>query len=90
MNEYSGNGTTTKKVNQTIKMRFTFLFIFLSHFVFAQFAPPAGQAGTTAMYKDSSDFIAWASFCVLQRGLQDISNVSGGYAAIGDSSKSIG
>jgi len=71
-------------------MRLSFLFLFLSHFAFAQFAPPVGQAGTTALYKDSSAFITWANFCVLQRGLQDISNSAGPRATVGDSSKAIG
>lgn len=71
-------------------MRSVFIFLFLTQFAFAQFAPPVGQPGTTAMYKDSSAFIAWADFCVVQRGLQDISNTSGPYANVGDSSKAIG
>src|ERR1700739_3119800 len=71
-------------------MRLLFLFLFLSQIIFEQFAPPAGQAGTTAMYKDSTAFIAWANFCVVQRGLQDISNPSGPKATVGDSSSAIG
>lgn len=71
-------------------MRLSFLFLILAQFVFAQFAPPVGQAGTTAIYKDSSAFIAWANFCVLQRGLQDISNSAGPKATVGDSSKATG
>jgi len=71
-------------------MRYFFCLCFLPLLSPAQFAPPAGQAGTTAIYKDSSVFVNWASFCVLTRGLQDISNTSGPYASIGDSSKAIG
>ncbi len=71
-------------------MKLSFLFLFLAQFVFSQFAPAVGQAGTTAMYKDSTAFIEWANFCVLQRGLQDISNLSGPKATVGDSSKAIG
>ncbi len=56
----------------------------------AQFAPPAGQTGSTAIYKDSSVFVAWASGCHIVRGYQDISNTSLGYASSGDSSMVIG
>jgi len=71
-------------------MRLAFLFLSLTQVVLAQFAPPVGQAGTSAMNKDSSAFIAWANFCLVQRGLQDISNSSGPLANVGDSSKAIG
>ena len=71
-------------------MRITFFFLFLTQFAFAQFAPPVGQVGTTAIYKDSSAFVAWTDFCLIQRGLQDISNSSSPYANVGDSSKAIG
>lgn len=56
----------------------------------AQFAPPAGQAGTTAMYKDSSAFVGWATGCSVKRGYQDISNQSMGYASTGDTSLALG
>lgn len=56
----------------------------------AQFAPPAGQTGTTAMHADSSTFIAWASSCTIIRGKQDISSDTSGYATVGDSSSAIG
>lgn len=36
------------------------------------FAPEVGQNGTTAIYKDSSAFVAWASSCTLLLGPQDI------------------
>jgi hypothetical protein len=56
----------------------------------AQFAPPVGQLGTTAMYKDSSAFVAWASSGKLVRGLQDISNSGLGYVNVGDSASAFG
>lgn len=49
----------------------------------AQFAPPVGQAGTTAMHKDSSAFIAWATNCTVVRGWQDISQTALGTATVG-------
>ncbi|HYG50922.1 MAG TPA: T9SS C-terminal target domain-containing protein, partial [Flavobacteriales bacterium] len=57
---------------------------------FAQFEPPAGQPGTSAMHKDSSAFIDWVTSCTVVRGLQDISNPGGGYASAGDSSQVFG
>jgi hypothetical protein len=70
-------------------MRFLFIVCFISQVATAQFAPPQGQVGSTAMYKDSSAFVAWASGCKITRGLQDISNTSSGYATVGDSSSAI-
>jgi hypothetical protein len=66
------------------------LFFFTMHVVIAQFAPPAGQPGTTAMYKDSSAFIGWATGSRIVRGYQDISDPSLGYTTIGDSTAAIG
>jgi len=57
---------------------------------FAQFAPGVGQAGTTAMFKDSSAFVGWATKCSITRGLQDISVGSGPYASVGDSTSAYG
>ncbi len=71
-------------------MRFTFLTCFISQLAIAQFAPPQGQFGSTAMYKDSTAFVAWATSCKITRGLQDISNISSGYASVGDSASPIG
>ncbi|MFI5141718.1 MAG: T9SS type A sorting domain-containing protein [Bacteroidia bacterium] len=70
-------------------MRFLLVICFISHVAIAQFAPSEGQAGSTAMYKDSSAFVAWASSCKITRGLQDISNTSSGYATVGDSSSGV-
>ena len=70
-------------------MRFLFLACFISHIAIAQFAPPQGQTGSTAMYKDSTAFVAWATSCKVTRGLQDISNASSSYASVGDSSSAL-
>ncbi len=58
--------------------------------LFAQFPGPVGTVGTTAIYKDSSIFTAWATDCSIQRGLMDISNFSLGLTNIGDSSMALG
>ena len=71
-------------------------FIFLSGLLLsglsssAQFAPGVGQPGTTAMFKDSSAFVGWATKCSITRGLQDISVSSGPYANVGDSTSAYG
>ena len=49
----------------------------------AQFAPPAGQEGTTAMHADSSAFVAWATGCVVEHGYINITNPSLGLTGPG-------
>ncbi len=71
-------------------MRRFFLFILFPVLAKAQFAPAAGQPGTSAIKKDSSIIVNWATGCKVVRGLQDISNLSSGLATVGDSSKAIG
>ena len=68
------------------------LFICFIGAVYAQspYAPQAGLAGSTAIHKDSSIFIAWANKCTLQRGLLNIADPSLGYASVGDSTSPIG
>ena len=56
----------------------------------AQFHPPVGVAGTSAMHKDSSAFVGWATQCIVQRGELDISNPPLGYASIGDGFSALG
>lgn len=57
---------------------------------FAQFAGPAGTSGSTAMYRDSSDFINWASSAQLELGLLDISNQFSGTVSSGDANSPTG
>jgi hypothetical protein len=66
---------------------FAKLIVFSS---FAQFPGPVGNPGTTAIYKDSSAFVAWAKQCHVTRGLEDISTPSLGVTTAGDSSMAIG
>ncbi len=64
---------------------------FMSSFAIAgPYAPAAGQAGSTAIYKDDSAFVAWASGCDVVRGLMDISDPSKGYASYGSADKALG
>ena len=52
----------------------------------AQFAPPAGQEGTTAISANSNVFVAWASNGVVERGPMDISEPELGEASFGTDS----
>lgn len=56
----------------------------------AQFAPAVGVPGTTAMHKDSSAFIGWATGCNVTRGWVKIDSVDGGYVSAGDSTMVLG
>ncbi|MCW5908855.1 MAG: T9SS type A sorting domain-containing protein [Chitinophagales bacterium] len=56
----------------------------------AQFAPAAGLHGSTALWKDSSIFIAWATGCTLQRGYMDIAQPDSGFASVGNVAAAIG
>lgn len=71
-------------------MKRFFLFLFLPATLAAQFAPAAGQPGSTAIKKDSSIIINWANACNVNRGLQDISNPGLGLTTVGENSNAIG
>jgi hypothetical protein len=71
-------------------MKRFFLFIIFPFLGKAQFAPAAGQPGTSAIKKDSTIIVNWATGCKVTRGLQDISNPNSGLASFGDSTKAIG
>lgn len=45
----------------------------------AQFAPPAGQPGTTAIARDSSIIIDWAKDCQVWRGFINIADTTASY-----------
>lgn len=56
----------------------------------AQFAPPVGELGSTALKSDSSIFVAWANFCIPSRGLMDISHEELGFASVGNNISVLG
>jgi len=69
------------------------LFVFLqfcSFVAFSQFPPAAGQPGTTAISKDSSVFISWATSCEIVRGAMDISQPELGNTWFGEPADAIG
>lgn len=64
----------------------TFIFLVSSFNVFAQgpYAPDANTLGTTAMHKDSSAFIDWASASIIQRGWRNIADTTLGITTTGN------
>ncbi len=82
----------SRKKMKFIELHFCFLglFYFLSFQLNAQFSGPAGTPNSIAIHKDSSIFCNWAKYCIVQRGLKDISNDSLGYADLGVDSNAVG
>lgn len=72
--------------------RITLLFLgwLCPTFVGAQFAPPAGQPGSTALHKDDSSFKGWIAAIEVTRGYQDIQQVDLGLADAGESNFATG
>jgi hypothetical protein len=54
--------------SRVILLHIILCFPLFSNSLFAQFPPPAGQPGSTAIHHDSSIFIDWADDCVVLRG----------------------
>ncbi|HRS53518.1 MAG TPA: T9SS type A sorting domain-containing protein [Bacteroidales bacterium] len=67
-----------------------FILILQTLNLLGQFHPPAGQPGTSAIYKDSNVFVSWAKVCVVNRGYVDISNPALGYVTSGHDSCATG
>ncbi|MCK4630415.1 MAG: T9SS type A sorting domain-containing protein [Bacteroidales bacterium] len=64
--------------------------LFLAEFVLGQYAPPAGEEGSTAIYMDSSVFTGWATDCYVIRGPMNASDPGAGPATYGAPSDAIG
>ena len=73
-----------------IKVILYILLLFFTKVVSAQYAPAAGLPGSTAIFKDSTCFVAWASGCTVHRGFQQIDSIAAGLASAGDSSMALG
>jgi hypothetical protein len=56
----------------------------------SQYAPPAGEPGSTAIHADSSIIVAWASACTIDRGPLDISQPSIGLTSYGQDTDGVG
>jgi hypothetical protein len=57
---------------------------------YGQFAPRAGQQGSTAIKSDSAVFKAWASSCTLHRGYMNMANPLAGRASAGNEKNAVG
>jgi len=66
------------------------LFVFYPNSAIAQYPPPADQSGTTAIHKDSSVFVAWATACEVIRGPINIMDLQGEKASFGNESEALG
>jgi hypothetical protein len=63
--------------NQLIRFLFQYAIIFyFPLFSWAQFPPPAGQPGSTAIFKDSSILINWAKTCKAELGYINIADTN--------------
>jgi len=54
------------------------IILYFTNFGLAQFPPAAGLPGSTALHKDSVQWVAWANNCTAQRGFLNIANPSAG------------
>jgi len=68
----------------------TLVYLLFSSPLWAQYAPPVGEEGSTAIKADSLIFNAWASNCIVNRGPMDISNPDLGLASFGTDSVASG
>lgn len=74
-------------------MKKTFIFIVFTLSVFsaeAQFHPGVGIPGTSAMHKDSSAFVAWASAAIVVQGPREIGVDTSGIANAGTNLNALG
>lgn len=69
---------------------FLFAFVLVTHAALGQFAPGAGEPGTTAIKADSSAIVNWASACKVVRGLRCVAVPDSGYASAGADSNALG
>ncbi len=67
-----------------------FLFSCFSILLTAQFAPSAGQPGSTAIAKDDIRISAWATASVVERGWINIQDTTIGKATVGNTSAVLG
>jgi hypothetical protein len=68
----------------------TFVLLFGSLSLMAQYAPGIGKSGTSAMHKDSSAFVAWASSAEVLQGPVQIGQDSLGNASVGHAEMATG
>lgn len=67
-----------------------YILCFIPMLTWAQFAPRAGEQGSTAIHKDSGIFVAWATEAVLNRGYQNCQDTSLGKTTTGSAESAVG
>lgn len=77
-------------ISRVMKITATIAFFLCIACANGQFAPAAGQAGSTAIYKDSSIIVGWATGYEITRGYMQINLPDSGLASVGNSSSAIG
>jgi len=72
--------------------KITFLLLIFYSLGFSQttYPPQAGEPGTTAIHKEATVFVAWATGIDVERGFMDISNPNLGLAYAGTPSNALG
>lgn len=73
-----------------LRLNIIIIFFLFAFNINAQFAPPAEQAGSTAIFADSSVFVEWANNAMIERGYVNISEPSLGLADYGVVSNTFG
>lgn len=66
-----------------MKIKLSIFLVVLPFLLVAQFAPPAGWEGSTAINADDPAFVGWATGCQVERGLRRIDKPQYGYASYG-------
>ncbi len=72
------------------KISLLILSIITCQIAFSQFAPPAGQEGSTAIAADSSLIKSWANQVEIIRGYQNIADTASGFASYGSPNDATG
>ena len=68
----------------------TILFILVHTASHAQYAPAAGQSGSTAISKNDINIVGWATSCSIERGWLNISDTAKGKASYGEANDAVG
>lgn len=69
---------------------FFLVFSFCATLAYAQYAPQAGIAGSTAIHKTDANIKGWAHACTVQRGYMDIAQPLLGRVTAGDTVWAVG
>jgi len=71
------------KINNKLISLIVFQLVFIGMFAQGSFAPAAGELGSTAIHKDSSVIVSWATNCIVNRGYVNITDTTETYTQAG-------